>query len=55
VVRTRFLEWVEMQDVSCHLGLLALLLEAFWGSKSGSMMKRVRFDAFDDPKSRLGS
>jgi len=35
------------------LALLLLSAVALWKSKSGSMMKRVRFDAFDafdDPK-----
>ena len=43
-----------MQDVSCHLGQIwpfcFFLPGHSGGSKSGSMMKRLRFDAFDDLK-----
>jgi hypothetical protein len=35
---------------SCSSWFLLLPVVAFWSSKSGSVMKRVRFDAYDDPR-----
>jgi hypothetical protein len=50
---TRFLGSVEMQDVSCHLAHLGFCFFLLWHSgvlKVAGVMKRVRFDAYDDPR-----